>query len=71
MRTKSQECIEKEKESILQMVKDHPMTIREIASFLGVSNDTIRYRIRDMRIEKKPVCVSYWDVYETTMVRVY
>lgn len=63
--------IEKEKENILAMLKNRPMTIREMASLLGVTDDTIRYRIRDMRIEKKPVCVSYWDVYETTMVRVY
>lgn len=63
--------IEREKENILAMLKNRPMTIREMASFLGVSDDTIRYRIRDMRIDKKPVCIAYWDLHETTRVRVY
>ncbi len=71
MKTKNQGRIEKEKESILQMVKDHPMTVKEIARDLDMLVDTVYNRIRSLREEKKPIHVCGWRVSFNTMTRVF
>lgn len=60
-----------QRQLIERWLKERPMTVLELAPLLGVSHDTVRNRIRELREARRPVRIVDWQVLETTMVRVW
>ena len=72
--TKSGKCMrrkESQKEMIEKTLAREPMTIAGLAHALSLSHDTIRNRINEMVVERRPIRVADWMVLETAMVRVW
>ncbi|ARQ79279.1 hypothetical protein BRW84_07445 [Oxalobacter formigenes OXCC13] len=63
--------IHEQKDRIEAALARCQMTISDLASELGLSNDTIRNRINEMVIEGRGVRVAGWRVLDTTMVRIW
>lgn len=72
--TKSGKCarrVARQKETIERTLARQPMTIADLAGELSLSVDTIRNRINEMMVERRPIRVADWRVLETSMVRVW
>lgn len=63
--------VDQQKKFIEKFLKSKPATIAELARELGVSDDTIRNRIKRMIGEGRPIRVVDWRVLDTTMARVF
>ena len=63
--------VEQQKEFIEKFLKSRPATIAELAKELGVSDDTIRNRMKMMIEEGRPIRVVDWRVLNTAMARVF
>ncbi|ARQ46345.1 hypothetical protein BRW83_1604 [Oxalobacter formigenes] len=68
---KCSRLIHEQKDRIEAALARCQMTISDLASELGLSNDTIRNRINEMVIEGRGVRVAGWRVLDTTMVRIW
>ena len=68
---KCSRLIHEQKDRIEAALGRCQMTISELASELGLSNDTIRNRINEMLIDGRGVRVAGWHVLDTTMVRIW
>ena len=68
---KCAERVARQKEMIEKTLAKEPMTIAGLASALSLSVDTIRNRLNEMRVERRPIRVVDWEVLETAMVRVW
>ena len=68
---KCSRLIHEQKDRIEASLARCQMTISDLASELGLSNDTIRNRINEMVIEGRGVRVAGWRVLDTTMVRIW
>lgn len=68
---KCAERVARQKEMIEKTLVKEPMTIAGLASTLSLSVDTIRNRLNEMRVERRPIRVVDWEVLETAMVRVW
>ena len=68
---KCSRLIHEQKDRIEAALARCQMTISELASELGLSNDTIRNRINEMVIDGRGVRVAGWHVLDTTMVRIW
>ena len=68
---KCSRLIHEQKDRIDAALARCQMTISDLASELGLSNDTIRNRINEMVIEGRGVRVAGWRVLDTTMVRIW
>ena len=68
---KCSRLIHEQKDRIEAALARCQMTISDLASELGLSNDTIRNRINEMVIEGCGVDVAGWRVLDTTMVRIW
>ena len=68
---KCSRLIHEQKDRIEAALARCQMTISDLASELGLSNDTIRNRINEMVIEGRGVRVAGWRVLDTTMERIW
>ena len=68
---KCSRLIHEQKDRIEAALARCQMTISDLASELGLSNDPIRNRINEMVIEGRGVRVAGWRVLDTTMVRIW
>ena len=63
--------VEQQKEFIEKFLESKPATIAELAKELGVSDDTIRNRIKRMVEEGRLIRVVDWRLSNTAMARVF
>ena len=62
--------IEKQLQTIREILKKEDKTVAELAKMLGLSEDTVRKRLAELKAKRK-VRVADWIVRENTMVRIW
>lgn len=63
--------VEKQRKTILTILKKENKTVTELAETMSLSYDTVRNRINEMLIERYPIRIAGWHILETTMVRIW